>query len=210
VRRLLGSLLAAGCLTLLGASCGVLGQAPPRQLAQTRRVADFPTYTLRRVGLLPFTGAALDPRREAEFREAFLFEFARTAPYEVVALNEAQIEEVDPTRPYERGAYSSRTVLELARRYRLDGLLVGDVTQMEVYSPQLLGVQLDLVSAETGLVIWSSSVHIDGGDASLSPNFEQFRRMQRDDSSGSADLQITLLSPSRLARFAAFEIARTL
>lgn len=206
----LGALLLAGCAALGAVSCGVLGSAPPVQLAHTRRVADYPTYTLRRVGLLPFAGSTLDGRRESEFREAFLFEFARAAPYEVVALSEVQIAEVDPSRPHERGAYSSRTVLELARRYRLDGLLVGDVTQLEVYSPQLLGVQLDLVSAETGLVIWSSSVHIDGGDASLTPNFEQFRRLQRDDSTGSADLQITLLSPSRLARFAAYEIARTL
>ena len=202
--------LAALTAALGLASCASLGMDAPRQLAQTRRVADYPTYSLRRVGLLPFGGDMLDGRRESEFRDAFLFEFSRHAPYEVVVLDAAKIAEVDPTRPYERGEYSSRTVLELARRFRLDGLLVGDVTQFEVYSPQLLGVQLDLVAAETGLVIWSSSVHIDAGDATLTPNFERFRSLQRDDPAGWADLQITLLSPSRLARFAAYEMALTL
>lgn len=192
------------------ASCALVHREPPAELARTRHVKDYPTYELRRVALLPMVGAGLDPRRQEEFRQAFLFEFARTAPYEVLALTEAQVAEVDPTRPYERGAYSARTVLELARRFRLDGLLVGAVTQLEVYSPQLLAVQLELISAETGLTIWSSSVHIDGGDRALTPNFEHFRRMQRDDPAGSADLQVTLLSPARLARFAAYEIARTL
>lgn len=192
------------------ASCALVHRDPPPELARTRSVKDFPTYSLQRVGLLPMVGAGLDVRRQEEFRQAFLFEFARAAPYEVVALSEGQVAEVDPTRPYERGVYSARTVLELARRFRLDGLLVGAVTQLEMYSPQLLSVQLELVSAETGLTIWSSSVHIDGGDRALAPNFEHFRRMQADDPAGSADLQVTLLSPARLARFAAYEIARTL
>jgi hypothetical protein len=209
VKRALPLLVAL--LAACGASsCAMVYREPPPMLAQTRKVADYPTYSLRRIGLLPLVGSNLDPRRQHEFRQAFLFEFARNAPYEVVALDESQIAEVDPSRPYERGEYSSRTILDLAQRYRLDGLLVGAVTQLEVYSPQLLGVQLELVSAETGLVIWSSTVHIDGGDRSLTPNFEHFRRMQADDPAGSADLQVTLLSPARLARFAAYEIARTL
>ncbi len=204
-RWTLSALAAASC-----AGCAMVHREPPVELARTRAVSDYPTYTLRRVGLLPIVGLEADPRRQAEFAQAFLFEFARTAPYEVVALDAAQIAEVDPSRPHERGAYSARTVLELAQRFRLDGLLVGEVTQLEVYSPQLLAVQLELISAETGLAIWASSVHIDGGDRALAPNFEHFRRMQRDDAQGSADLQVTLLSPARLARFAAFEIARTL
>ncbi len=205
VRRMALALAAASC-----ASCAMVHREPPPELARTRFVSDYPTYSLRRVGLLPIAGLEGDPRRQAEFAQAFLFEFARSAPYEVVALDAGQVAEVDPSRPHERGAYSARTVLELAQRFRLDGLLMGEVTQLEVYSPQLLAVQLELISAETGLAIWASAVHIDGGDRDLTPNFEHFRRMQRDDAQGSADLQVTLLSPARLARFAAFEIARTL
>lgn len=203
----LAALALTACVTV---SCALIHHEPPVELARTRSVKDYPTYSLRRVGLLPMVGAGIDARRQDEFRQAFLFEFARSAPYEVIAFSEAQVAEVDPTRPYERGVYSARTVLELSRRFRLDGLLVGAITQLEVYSPQLLAVQLDMISAETGLTIWSSSVHIDGGDRALAPNFEHFRRMQRDDPAGSADLQVTLLSPARLARFAAYEIARTL
>jgi len=192
---------AHACIALVAAlspACTLVHHEPPPQLAATRRVADYSTYTLRRVGLLPIFGDALDARRQQEFRQAFLFEFARAAPYEVVALDPTQIAEVDPTRPHERGVYSSRTVLELARRYRLDGLIVGEVTQLEVYSPQMLAVQLELISAETGLVIWSSSVHIDAGDAGLEPNFEHFRRQQSEDGPASADLQLKWRARSEL------------
>ncbi len=205
VRRIAVALVGASC-----AACAMVHREPPPELARTRYVSDYSTYSLRRVGLLPLIGLQGDPRRQTEFAQAFLFEFARSAPYELVALDGAQVAEVDPSRPHERGAYSARTVLELAQRFRLDALLVGEVTQLEMYSPQLLAVQLELISAETGLAIWASSVHIDGGDRALEPNLEHFRRMQRDEAQGSADLQITLLSPARLARFAAFEIARTL
>lgn len=193
----------AGCQSLPS------GQMPP-SLARTRIASDYPTYSLRRVGLLPFSGAGLDPARAQELQSAFCFELTRRAPYEVVVLDSQQLAEIDPSRPYERGVYSTRTVLETARRFRLDGLLVGTVTHMQSYAPQTLGMQLELVAAETGLVIWSAAVDLDTADAPVRRSIDTYQSLRRDESGEQGDVEVVLLSPASLMRFAAGEVARTL
>lgn len=204
------ALLTLAVLGLAGVSCTALSSAPLAPLASARSVPDFDSYHLRRVGLLPFSGTGLDSARSRELQDSFLFELARRAPYEVVLLTPHNLAEVDPTRPYERGVYTPRSILDISTRFRLDGLLVGTVTQMQVYAPQVLGLQLELVSSETGLVIWSSTLHLDAADAQLRLRLERYQDTQLGDGGLPDDLQVTLLSPARLLRFAAAQVAQTL
>ena len=197
-------------LLLLGVSCSAVGGARLEPLAAARAVPDYASYSLRRVGLLPFSGKGLDPARSRELQDAFQFELSRRASYEIVLLSPQNLAEVDATQPYERGVYAPRSILDIASRFRLDGLLVGTVTQMQVYSPQMLSIELELVSAETGLVIWSAEVQLDAGDASLQRQLEDYQRSQLGESGGPSDVQMTLLSPARLMRFAASQVASTL
>ena len=192
------------------ASCSLWLQPQPAPLASAHRAVDFASYDLRRVGLLPLSGKDLDHPREAELQTALRFELGRRAPYEIVLLNEADMAEIDSSRPHERGAYSTHAVIDSARRFRLDGLLVGTVTHFEPYAPQSIGLELELVAAETGLVVWSASLDIDTSDARVRRSIVSFQERRLDESGESGDLELMLLSPSHLMRFAASEVARTL
>jgi hypothetical protein len=77
------------------------------------------------------------------------------------------------------------------------------VTQERFYPPQLLALQADLVSAETGLVIWSSTVHLDASDPRVLDGLQVYYGNEDDREAW----RVALLSPERFARFAAFQIA---
>lgn len=188
---------------LLLAAC----QAPHRlempSLANAQVSNDFETYEIRRVGLLPFAGREIDDLRREEFQLALLSELSQSTPYEVVLLDRYDLEEIEESEPHRRGWYLPRTIIELSRRYSLDAVMFGTVTQQRTYPPQLLSLEVDMVSAETGLVIWSSSVHLDATDQRVVDGL----KLYWGDKDDKRAWELALLSPERFARFAAFQVA---
>jgi hypothetical protein len=195
-------------LAALAAGCLSSGELPP--LASAQAAPDIESYQLRRVGLLPFAGEELTPQHAHEVQSAFLLELGRVAPFEIIRLTPADMIEVVSSEPYRRGSYHPRTLLELARRYRVDGLVIGTVTQVDVYPPQVLGLELDLVSCETGMILWSSRLHLDASDPLFRRHLESYQRSQVLGGDPEDGVQLTLVSPTHFARFAARELARQL
>jgi hypothetical protein len=198
-----------GALTLAAlAAAGCRSTPPdPGPLASSAIAADFATYRITRVGLLPFLGRDLEAEGAANLQRAFQLELARVMPYEIVPLSDADLDEVHASAPYLRGRHEPRAILELARRFRLDALLIGTVTQNQPYPPQALGIELELVATETGQPLWTSAVQLDAGEARVRTRLELWQASQKADGGGRESVQLTLVSPERFARFAAWEVA---
>jgi hypothetical protein len=175
-------------------------------LADARIVSDFDTYTIRRIGLVPFTGDGLTHDRSQELQAAFFAEISASTPFEVVPLDHRHLAEIPTSDPYRRGAYQPRTIIEVSRRFNLDATLIGTVTDQQYFPPQRLGVQLDLVAAETGLVIWSASLQLDASKRRVRDSLRAWAQADQGDLDG-ADWELTLISPRRFARFAAWQVA---
>jgi len=185
------------------ASCIAGGAREMPRLANAVVSSDFDSYGLRRVGLLPFTGRDVTETQGLDLQRALHTELAQSTPFELVLLDGIDLAELDASDPYRRGWYKPRTIIGLSQRYGLDGMLFGTVTQERFYSPQLLSLRVDLVSAETGLVIWSGSVNLDASDPRVLEGLKLYYGETDDDQSW----RVALLSPERFARFAAFQIA---
>jgi len=192
---LLAAALLAGCMSL----------HTPRmpQLASAAVSNDFESYTLRRIGLLPFTGRDTSSEEGVDLQRAFHSELSQSTPFELVLLDEIDLAELESSDPYRRGWYKPRTIIGLSQRYSLDGILFGTVTQERFFPPQLLSLQVDLVSAETGLVIWSGTVNLDANDQRVIDGLQVYYGNQLENE----DWRVALLSPERFARFAAFQVA---
>jgi hypothetical protein len=198
-------LLAALCGLALSTGCA-LHQTADLDLATAHVTADFETYRVQRVGLVPLTGLDLDADQEQVLRSAIFTEFSRGTPYEIVPLDVQDLEEVPGSEPYRRGRYDPRTIIALARRYQLDGVFVTTITDHQFFEPQRLSMQMDLVATETGVAIWNGSIHLDAS----SPDVRKALRYycQRVDQSES--WEVNLLSPRSFAHFAAHQLARML
>ena len=198
------------CALVLCGACATPHPGMPT-LATARVAEDFDTYHLNRVGLLPFEGADLTAEQTAALESAFFAELSLSTPFELVSLGEAELEEIKQSDPYLRGWYRPETIYGLARRYSLDAILFGTVTQNQFFPPQKLALQVDMVVAETGTVIWSSSVHLDATEKRVRDGLKVYFSNpdgRMDDQS--QDWRLALLSPARFAQFAAFQVASLL
>src|SRR5262249_51840645 len=153
---------------------------------------DFYTYELKRVGLMPFAGTDLDPARARALQLAFFSELSQSTPFELVLLDAADLEQVETSEPYRRGAYKPKTIIGVSKRYNLDAIVFGTVTEERSSPPQILSLEIDLVAAETGLVIWSSAVHLDAADQRVRDGLELFYEKEADDDSGTPSWELSL------------------
>lgn len=193
-------------LALFGGCRSVTPQ--PDTLARVRVANDADTYRLRRVGLVPFTGELADAELARAMQAAFLGEFSQRDRFELVLLDAADLAEIPASEPHRRGWYRPSTIVSLGKRFRLDGLLVGSVTHMQPYPPQELGLELELVSCETGMVLWTSSLQLDASADRVRRSLDWYRENHLANDEESPGTQVALIAPTFFARFAAYEMAR--
>ncbi len=194
----------------LGLAACVSTRANVGNLAHASVTSDFQTYGLKRVGLLPFQGEAIDAEGQRELEAAFATELSAGSGLEIVPLSTADLEEVQKSEAFRRGSIKPATVLALAKRIRLDGLFTGTVTDMRGYAPLRLCIDIDLVASETGLSIWSASAQLDASDERVRHGLEQWIHTSRSSSPSSEGTEIYMMSPRRFAQFAAAQIAALL
>ena len=123
-------------LTLaLGAllSCVSTTDQRVEHLATAQVASDFPTYAIRRVGILPPVGRGFDVRQSTALQGILFTEFSQEAPYEFVPLHEWDLEEVDLNESYVRGRYEPAMVIDLARRFDFDAMLVATVVDAKTH-----------------------------------------------------------------------------
>lgn len=192
----------------LAAGCAAPPQVPTMGAAQI--VSDFDTYRIQRVGFVPFQplhAAVLAPQEVGSIETSFHAEFAAGTPYDIVPLSEDDLSEIVKLEPFRKGTYAPEAVLAIRDRYRLDAILIGSVTARRVTPPLVLGVQLDLISCETGQTLWSGDILL---DASLAQTREALELWASEELGEEHAARMAMISPRKFAHFAAFQMARLL
>ena len=175
-----------------------------------RMVTDFDSYELTRVGLIPWRSDQLSENQLIDLQSAFYSELSRSTNFEIISLKPSDLEEIPTSDPVRRGWYKPRTILEISDRYQLDGVLIGTITDAQTFHPQRLSIQVDLVSSETGVPLWTASMHIDAADDRVRDAVQRFYSHGDGENSSGEPWELALLSPRRFTRFAAWQISRLL
>lgn len=200
--------LALATLALAASGCATTRQEVPC-LATTRVAVDRAEYNLRRIGVLAFQGADLGVEESRTLQHSLLTALSLRTQAELVPLTSTDVEEVADNQPFRRGWTSPETVLTLARRYKLDAIFIGTVTERRSYQPQRLGLEAELISCDTGISIWNSSIQLDAAQdrtrLALKAWFENERNAEATDEAW----DLYLLSPTRFAEFGAAQMAMT-
>ena len=186
--------------------------APAPLMGSARIAADFDSYRLQRVALLPFravdrTTGTLAAHEVGSLETSFHTELASGTPYDLIPLRGEDLAAVLPPDPFRDGWYTPDAIRLLRDRFHLDGVMVGTITSRRVVPPQVLGVQLDLISCETGATIWSADLMLDAARTDVQ---EAVATWSNDDLGREDGGAMVLLSPRRYAHFAAYQLARLL
>ncbi|MEY2746306.1 MAG: hypothetical protein RL112_1348 [Planctomycetota bacterium] len=196
-------------LVLACAGCAS-GRAELEPIARARVASDYASYDLRRVGVVPFEGALAEREHGKALQAAFAAELAGGVDFEVVPLSFDDIEETARQDTLRRGRTDPQAILELARRYRLDGVVVGTVVELSSWPHARAGIEVDLLATETGMAIWSARVHADAARQSTRDHLERWLEETRKDHGESEGADVWLLSSRRLVEFAAAQAAALL
>ena len=94
---------------VLSGACATAHPSMPT-LATARVAEDFDSYSLTRVGLMPFTGAGLTSEQTAALEAAFFTELSLSTPFELVPLTAPDLDEIKQSDPYLRGWYRPETI----------------------------------------------------------------------------------------------------
>jgi hypothetical protein len=198
----------AVCLALaLLTSCAATREAV-MPIGTASRSADFGTYPLRRIGLLVPEGEGVDPEFLHALRDALASEIAAAKSYEIVPLEVGDTEDVGRLETAHTGRVRTGPVVALARRSSLDGLITTRVLELRPYAPVRLVLSIDLIAVETGLVTWTGSVRVDANDRDTRAAIRTWQGSVR--GANENDRALDLLSPLRIAEFAAMQAAMLL
>lgn len=216
--------LAAGLLLvtpLFGAGCASIESAydsflrdyvyeyplsPPRAF----RDSSIDYGMVRRVLALPLVDDTGHGADTVLVSEALGDSIARLRQFDVVRPNATDAVLKADAGPLASGRIPVSTIIELGRRYGVDAVLFGTISQYRPYTPPSLAIGASLIDVHTGKVLWSVSDYVDATDAKASVSIEHWFEENAAAEGTVFDKQIVSTSPRWFARFAADRIAGTL
>lgn len=165
---------------------------------------------LHRVLLLPFTVESQRDKVVDEITEAFYIELQKSAKFEIIVPQGFQDILALQNDIWNRGLIRSETIEEAKRRYKVDALIFGTITQYQPYEPPILGIKIGMFSAISGNIMWSSDAIFDSSDASVVKLVKTYYKEHYKRKQSLYEWKIILLSMKRYAQFVAYHMVDTL
>jgi len=161
---------------------------------------------MRRVLLAPLANETRHPRASeqlrrnlaAELQAAGLFELVLPPARELPALSQFV---------RKKGKYDEQMLVELRRRYNVDGLLVGTLTQYRPYRPLRIGLVLHLISIHDASPVASIDSIWDCRDRKVSEAALQYAEHELLVAKSDRQPELILDSPDFFQRFVSHQVA---
>ncbi len=171
---------------------------------------EYKNTILHRVLLLPFT---IESRRDKvvdEVTEAFYIELQKSAKFDIIVPQEFQDILSQQKDIWNRGLIRPETIVEAKKRYKVDAIIFGTITQYQPYEPPVLGIKIGMFSAMSGNIMWSSDAIFDSSEASVIKLVKSYYKEHYQRKQSLYDWKIILVSMKRYAQFVAHHMVNTL
>lgn len=164
---------------------------------------EYRNTTLHRVLLLPFT---IESRRDKvvdEVTEAFYIKLQKSAKFDIIVPQGFQDILSQQKDIWNRGLIRPETLVEAKKRYKVEAIIFGTITQYQPYDPPILGIKIGMFSALSGNIMWSSDALFDSSEASVIKLVKSYHKEHYQRNQSLYDWKIILVSMKRYAQFAA-------
>lgn len=200
-------LVPAALLAVLGCAPAV-GVPPEPPAVNTYRSPKLDGMERRKVLVVPFRHA--DDAVARAVTEAFALELEKTLFFEVVSPYGPAAKDFEGLRVWMDGGLEIRSLTALRRRFKVDAVAVGQVTQYRAYDPPVLGMRAQVVSARSGIVLWGTEGCFDAREAGVRTLVRHFYSRCLATPERSHGWKIVLSSPRYYAQFVAHQLVSTL
>ena|SRR3990167_336506 len=171
---------------------------------------EYNNTSVQRVLLLPLT---IESRRDKvvdDVTEAFFIELQKSAKFDIVEAQGFQDILSQQKDVWTRGLIRAETVVEAKKRYKVDAIIFGTITQYQPYEPPVLGIKIGMFSAMSGNIMWSADAVFDSSQASVIKLLKSYHKKQYQKKQSLYDWNLILLSMKRYAQFVAYHMVATL
>jgi hypothetical protein len=200
---LLPFLLAGGCTQ------SPAGLALPWDDVEGAPAPHPPREPVRRVLVLPFTAGDAPPGHPALMQEAFAQVLRATCGFEVVAPDSGEIPRTS-REELERGRVRDvASLIRLHREWGCDAVLVGRLAFSRAHGEPAAGLELSLVDARDGMLLWTARDAIDARIQATRHSLLRFRAEEAA-TGGEEATDVAQVPAESFARFAAVSFIRTL
>lgn len=203
--------LAALLLPLIAASCAWGGTSEAPAISVHHFKADPQDLEpVRRVMCLPFLGEhAPDDIRE-HVRASFLREIAESGRLQILPLPRLSDEEVGIFLSEQTGRIDAKQLVDLARRFHLDGILIGRITTFSDVAPPQLGLRAALVSVHSGSVVWAVDQVFNAGKEQCRQDLFRYYDNVLVEEASRHGPELLMLSPRMFCDYAVARVVATL
>jgi hypothetical protein len=171
---------------------------------------EYNNTSVHRVLLVPFTFETNRGKVINEVTEAFFVELQKSAKFDIVQPHGFPEELLHQNDLWNKGLVRAETVIEAKKRFKVDAIIFGTITHYKPYEPPILGMKVGMFSAVTGNVIWTADTILDSSDASVVRLAKDYYRTNYQRKQSLYGWKIILLSMTRYAQFAAYQVITTL
>ncbi len=174
------------------------------------KTEEYNNASLQRVLLLPLTIESKRDKVTDEVTEAFSIELQRSAKFSIVEANEFQDILSQQKDIWNRGLIRAETIVEAKKRYKVEAIIFGQITQYQPYEPPILGIKIGMFSAKSGNIMWSADAIFDSSQASVIKLLKSYHKKQYQRKQSLYDWNLIMLSMKRYSQFVAYHIIKTL
>lgn len=171
---------------------------------------EYSNTTVQRVLLLPFTIESRRDKVSVDVTEAFSIELQRSAKFDIVEAQGFQDILSQQKDIWTRGLIRAETIVEAKKRYKVDAIIFGKITQYQPYEPPILGIKIGMFSAKSGNIMWTADAIFDSSQASVIKLLKSYHRKQYQRKQSLYEWNIIMLSMKRYAQFVAYHMIATL
>ncbi len=186
---------------------GCTRSTPPAPEVQSYR---SPTIAaVDRILVLPFTPEHDFPD-QADMLTARFMQGIQGSTFTVLPLPDASVTTsiVDDVRL--RGSVRSADLVKLQEHYRVDAVVIGAVTRYNPYAPQVVGLDVKLVSTRSGMVLWQARRVFDASEESVHADALAWYDRYVNETEAEFGPEVVLLSPKAFARYVCARLAESM
>ncbi|MEE9394238.1 MAG: hypothetical protein V3W41_17200 [Planctomycetota bacterium] len=191
--------------------CIILDRTPGIQDIIPYERPDRAPQRFERVALIPFEIEGFDDKTAASFREELRGAITQRGLFEALPISERDLDDINLSSARNRGTYSTEDLRALNRRFGVDGVLAGSITESRTYPSIRLGVRLFLLDCRTGRVAWASDFRLDANDQRVAADAHNYYDVHYQDPNRSLiEHEKVLISPRLFRQFVADRTIATL
>lgn len=123
---------------------------------------DYDYFAVKRVMLAPIKNETSNRDVSKTLKPIFINELAKLNKFEIIPAPSDIEEEISTFNIREKGTFYALHLYDIGKRYNVDAVIFTSITAYSPYEPCVIGINTEMISTYSGIVLWALNEVYDG------------------------------------------------